>query len=63
VFSRTFDSSSEIENFQPPIYQKSEEQSSKISQILKNNFLTKNLSDQGLKILADAMYAKDYEGE
>jgi len=49
-----------MKEFNPPVHPKSEEQLQKLMEILKTSFLTKNLSQFELKIVADAMYLKKY---
>jgi cAMP-dependent protein kinase regulator len=50
-----------MDDFVPPVYEKSPDQIQKLIEILKNNFLTKNLSQFELKILADAMQLRFYK--
>mmetsp|Transcript_45478 Transcript_45478/g.33250 ORF Transcript_45478/g.33250 Transcript_45478/m.33250 type:complete len:145 (+) Transcript_45478:365-799(+) len=63
VFVPPVATQNDIEKFEPPVYPKSKEQEEKIIEILKNNFLTKKLSAEGLKTIAKAMYLKKYEPE
>ncbi len=50
-----------MEEFVPPVYPKEEEQLTKLIDIFKNSFLTKNLSMYDLKLIADAMFLKSFE--
>jgi cAMP-dependent protein kinase regulator len=61
VFSRPYEQISQMEEFIPPVYEKSQDQIIKLIEILKNNFLTKNLSQFELKLLADAMQLRFYK--
>lgn len=61
VFSRPYEQLSQMEDFIPPVYEKSPEQIKKLIEILKNNFLTKNISQFELKLLADAMQLKFFK--
>lgn len=61
MFSKPYESVQELEEFIPPIYQKSVDQSKRIIEIFEKSFLTKNLSAFDLKILADAMYQKSFK--
>ncbi|CDW84420.1 camp-dependent protein kinase regulatory [Stylonychia lemnae] len=61
VFSRPYETLDEMQEFTPPVHQKSEEQLQKLMEILKTSFLTKNLSLFELKIIADAMYLKKFQ--
>jgi signal-transduction protein with cAMP-binding, CBS, and nucleotidyltransferase domain len=60
VFARPYESVTEMEDFQPPHYHKTPEQMEKLTSILKKSFLTKNLTNFEIKIIADAMYQKQY---
>lgn len=49
-----------MEEFVPPVYQKSPEELAKLMEILKTSFLTKHLSMYDMKIIADAMFIKSF---
>ena len=61
VFNRPYEQISQMDDFVPPVYEKSPEQIKKLIDILKNNFLTKNISQFELKLLADAMQLKFFK--
>lgn len=60
MFSRPYQSALEMEEFVPPVHAKSQEQTERIMENLKSSFLTKNLSQFELKIVADAMYLRKF---
>ncbi|CDW80229.1 camp-dependent protein kinase regulatory subunit [Stylonychia lemnae] len=61
VFSRPYQTVLEMEEFNPPVYQKTQDQLEKLTNVLKNSFLTKNLTQFELKIIADAMFLKQFK--
>eukprot|EP00347_Sterkiella_histriomuscorum_P012552 403368129 len=61
VFSKPYDSVNEMDDFIPPVHPKTTEQTQRLMQILKTSFLTKNLSQFELKIIADAMYLRSFQ--
>lgn len=50
-----------MEEFVPPIYPKDKADIDAIMALLRNSFLTKNLSTKEIKIIADAMFLKTYK--
>eukprot|EP00347_Sterkiella_histriomuscorum_P018959 403343503 len=61
VFSKPYSTVLEMEEFIPPVHQKTQEQTQRIIESLRSSFLTKNLSQFELKIIADAMYLRKFE--
>jgi signal-transduction protein with cAMP-binding, CBS, and nucleotidyltransferase domain len=51
---------SEVEEFSPPTYVKTSVQMERLMEVLKKSFLTKNLTNFEIKIIADAMYLKTF---
>ena len=48
-------------DFIPPTYPKTKEQTDKIIEVLKKSFLTKNLSQFEIKVIADAMNLRNFQ--
>ena len=61
MFARTYDNAQEMAEFVPPIYPKNKTELDAILALLRNSFLTKNLNHKELKIIADAMFLKQYK--
>ena len=50
-----------MQEFVPPIYPKNKTDIDAIMALLRNSFLTKNLTHKEIKIIADAMFLKTYK--
>lgn len=61
MFSRPTVSLTDIEDFTPPVYPKTEEETKRVITILKNSFLTKNLTEEDIVTIAHAMFKKPFE--
>lgn len=61
VFHKAFDNQSQIEDFKPPKYDKSEEDRKFLIEQFKKSFLTHTLSQEQHEILADAMKSQKFE--
>ena len=57
VFHRAFESK-DIENFKPPIYEKTREEIESLTELFKTSFLTKNIDSSQHIVLAYAMQKK-----
>lgn len=61
IFQKTFENNKEIEEFIPPVYEKTLDQFLKLKLALKRSFLTKNIPESDIKMVADAMHTKFYK--
>lgn len=61
VFHKAFESGKDATSFVPPVHQKQEEDTEKLTDLFKNSFLTKNIDEKEHKTLANAMFQKKFQ--